>query len=50
MLSLTTLFRRLNISVLARMANLDGSRRNCARDEIDVEAGLLATPGSPAQP
>lgn len=43
--ALAALFRRPNSSVLAKMANLDGSRRNGARHEIEVAARLLATPG-----
>lgn len=42
---LAALFRRPNTSVLAKMANLDGSRRNGARHEIEVAARLLGTPG-----
>lgn len=43
--ALAALFRRPNSSVLAKMANLDGSRRNGARHEIEVAALLLGTPG-----
>lgn len=43
--ALADLFRRPNSSVLAKMANLDGSRRNGARHEIEVAARLLGTPG-----
>jgi putative restriction endonuclease len=39
--SLARLFRRPNSSVLAKMANLDGSRRNGARHELEVAAHLL---------
>lgn len=40
---LARLFRRPNSSVLAKMANLDGSRRNGAKHEIEVAARLLGT-------
>jgi len=43
--ALAELFRRPNSSVLAKMANLDGSRRNGAKHEIEVSARLLGTPG-----
>lgn len=43
--SLARLFRRPNSSVLAKMANLDGSRPNGARHEVEVAAKLLASPG-----
>jgi putative restriction endonuclease len=43
--TLATLFRRSNASVLAKMANLDGSRRNGGRHEVEIAARLLATPG-----
>ena len=43
--TLAALFRRPNSSVLAKMANLDGSRRNGAKHEIEVAAHLLGTPG-----
>lgn len=43
--ALAALFRRPNSSVLAKMANLDGSRRNGAKHEIEVAARLLGTPG-----
>lgn len=43
--ALADLFRRPNSSVLAKMANLDGSRRNGAKHEIEVAACLLGTPG-----
>jgi len=42
--SLARLFRRPNSSILAKMANLDGSRRNGAKHEIDVAARLLSEP------
>lgn len=42
--SLARLFRRNNNSVLAKMANLDGSRPNGAKYEIEVAASLLAAP------
>src|SRR6266567_845330 len=42
--SLARLFRRPNSSVLAKMANLDGSRRNGAKHEIEVAARLLGDP------
>ncbi|WP_329106862.1 HNH endonuclease [Micromonospora sp. NBC_01699] len=44
--ALARLFQRPNSSVLAKMANLDGSRRNGAKHEIEVAAHLLAGPGS----
>lgn len=43
--TLASLFTRPNSSVLAKMANLDGSRRNGARHELEVAATLLGTPG-----
>ncbi|WP_326551287.1 HNH endonuclease [Micromonospora sp. NBC_01813] len=43
--TLARLFRRPNSSVLAKMANLDGSRRNGAKHEVEVAARLLAEPG-----
>jgi len=39
--SLARLFSRPNSSVLAKMANLDGSRRNGAKHEIEVAELLL---------
>ncbi|PWU54779.1 HNH endonuclease [Micromonospora sp. S4605] len=39
--SLARLFKRPNSSILAKMANLDGSRRNGARHEVEVAARLL---------
>lgn len=42
--SLATLFRRPNTSVLAKMANLDGSRRHGGRHELEVAARLLGDP------
>lgn len=39
--SLADLFKRPNSSVLAKMANLDGSRTNGARHEMEVAARLL---------
>jgi putative restriction endonuclease len=44
--SLARLFSRPNSSVLAKMANLDGSRRNGAKHEIEVAERLLTTPGA----
>ncbi|GIJ36276.1 HNH endonuclease [Micromonospora sediminimaris] len=38
---LAQLFKRPNSSILAKMANLDGSRRNGARHEVEVAARLL---------
>lgn len=43
--ALASLFHRPNSSVLAKMANLDGSRTNGAKHEIEVAAQLLGTPG-----
>ncbi|MFV2122940.1 HNH endonuclease [Micromonospora sp. LOL_013] len=43
--TLARLFRRPNSSVLAKMANLDGSRRNGAKHEVEVASRLLAEPG-----
>ncbi|WP_433612566.1 HNH endonuclease [Dactylosporangium sp. CA-139114] len=42
--TLARLFRRPNSSILAKMANLDGSRTNGARHEIEIAAHLLAQP------
>lgn len=42
--TLARLFRRPNNSILAKMANLDGSRTNGARHEIEIAAYLLAQP------
>jgi putative restriction endonuclease len=42
--TLARLFKRPNSSVLAKMANLDGSRPNGARHEIEIAARLLAAP------
>lgn len=42
--ALARLFRRNNSSVLAKMANLDGSRPNGAKHEIEVAAEFLAAP------
>jgi putative restriction endonuclease len=44
--SLARLFSRPNSSVLAKMANLDGSRRNGAKHEIEVAERLLTAPGA----
>jgi len=41
---LAALFRRTPASVLAKMANLDGSRANGARHEVETAATLLADP------
>lgn len=43
--ALALLFRRRNSSVLAKMANLDGSRKNGAKHEVEVAARLLSAPG-----
>lgn len=43
--ALAVLFRRRPSSVLAKMANLDGSRRNGARHEVEVASRLLGEPG-----
>lgn len=43
--ALALLFRRRNSSVLAKMANLDGSRKNGARHEVEVAGRLLSEPG-----
>ncbi|HTF10283.1 MAG TPA: HNH endonuclease [Asanoa sp.] len=43
--TLARLFARPNSSVLAKMANLDGSRSNGARHEVEIAAALLAEPG-----
>lgn len=40
--TLARLFKRPNSSVLAKMANLDGSRSNGARHEMEVAARLLS--------
>ncbi|PWU43493.1 HNH endonuclease [Micromonospora globispora] len=42
--TLARLFLRPNSSVLAKMANLDGSRPNGAKHEVEVSAHLLASP------
>lgn len=42
--ALAALFRRRPSSILAKMANLDGSRRNGARHEVEVAARLLGEP------
>lgn len=42
--TLARLFSRPNSSVLAKMANLDGSRRNGARHEVEVAATLMGDP------
>jgi putative restriction endonuclease len=42
---LATLFKRTPASILAKMANLDGSRPNGARHEVETAAALLAEPG-----
>jgi putative restriction endonuclease len=44
--SLARLFRRPNSSVLAKMANLDGSRRHGAKHEVEVATRLLGTPNT----
>jgi putative restriction endonuclease len=41
---LARLFRRTPASILAKMANLDGSRPNGARHEVETAATLLADP------
>jgi len=41
---LATLFKRTPASILAKMANLDGSRPNGARHEVETAAALLADP------
>lgn len=41
---LARLFRRTPASILAKMANLDGSRPNGARHEVETSASLLAEP------
>lgn len=46
---LARLFRRPPSSVLAKMANLDGSRRNGARHEIAVASTLLGDPAHLAE-
>lgn len=43
---LARLFRRTSASVLAKMANLDGSRANGARHEVEAAAVLLHSPES----
>jgi putative restriction endonuclease len=43
--ALARLFCRPNSSILAKMANLDGSRPNGAKHEVEVAARLLGTPG-----
>lgn len=43
--TLALLFRRRSSSVLAKMANLDGSRKNGAKHEVEVAARLLSEPG-----
>lgn len=47
--ALALLFRRPNSSVLAKMANLDGSRKNGAKHEVEVAARLLSEPGALAE-
>jgi putative restriction endonuclease len=42
---LAALFHRPNSSILAKMANLDGSRSHGGRYDLDVTAHLLGTPG-----
>jgi putative restriction endonuclease len=42
---LAALFKRTPASVLAKMANLDGSRPNGARHEVETAAALLADAG-----
>lgn len=42
--TLARLFGRPNGSILYKMANLDGSRRNGARHEVEVASWLLAAP------
>ncbi len=42
--ALAALFRRRPSSILAKMANLDGSRRNGARHEVVVASRLLGRP------
>lgn len=43
--TLAGLFRRPNSSILAKMANLDGSRPNGAKHEVEVASLLLSSPG-----
>jgi putative restriction endonuclease len=43
--SLARLFKRPNSSVIAKMANLDGSRTHGARHEIEIASRLLSSPG-----
>lgn len=43
--TIARLFCRPNGSILAKMANLDGSLRNGAKPEVQVAAQLLAEPG-----
>jgi putative restriction endonuclease len=42
--SLAHLFRRPNSSILAKMANLDGSRSNGAKYEVEIAARFLGDP------
>ncbi|BCJ77344.1 hypothetical protein CS0771_68880 [Catellatospora sp. IY07-71] len=42
---LAALFQRPNSSILAKMANLDGSRSHGGQYDLDVSRHLLATPG-----
>ncbi|GAA3448870.1 HNH endonuclease [Dactylosporangium matsuzakiense] len=42
--SLAALFSRRNSSILAKMANLDGSRKNGGKHEVEVAAFLLPNP------
>jgi putative restriction endonuclease len=42
---LAALFHRPNASILAKMANLDGSRSHGGRHDLDVTRHLLGTPG-----
>ncbi|MEV6970016.1 HNH endonuclease [Hamadaea sp. NPDC051192] len=42
---LAALFHRPNSSILAKMANLDGSRSHGGRHDLDVTRHLLGTPG-----
>lgn len=43
--TLARLFQRPHSSILAKMANLDGSRRNGAKYEVEVAGRLLSEPG-----
>lgn len=43
--TLARLFHRPNSSILAKMANLDGSRQHGAKHEVEIAAQLLETPG-----